>query len=81
MAFLIKLTITLLAGIVFLLQKSSAAECSNWEKPVLTADYTPQGNVVFSAGMDTYETGNSSSTKVLIAGTKNKVQLLSSCKF
>jgi len=45
----------------------SAAECSNWEQPVLTANYTPQGQVVFAAGMDTYETGDRNSTKVLIA--------------
>lgn len=44
-----------------------AAECSNWEAPSLTANYTPLGEVTFMAGMDTYETGNMNSSKVLIA--------------
>jgi hypothetical protein len=36
---------------------SFAAECSNWQPPMLQANYTPLGRVVEAAGMDTYETG------------------------
>lgn len=64
-------TIAFAAGIALIVLNfnlSFAAECSNWEAPQLTANYTPQGQVVFAAGMDTYETGPRNASKVLIAG-------------
>jgi protein XRP2 len=42
------------------------AECADVEKPVLFPDYTPLGDVVVKADMDTYETGNGSLTTMLI---------------
>lgn len=68
------LGVTIAATICLLgmISVANSAECSNWERPQLTANYTPQGQVVFEAGMDTYVTGNMSSSKVLIAGTVNR---------
>lgn len=42
------------------------ADCSNIEKPTLTSAYTPLGDVVMTAGMDTYETGDRNLTTMLI---------------
>ncbi len=46
----------------------SALECSNWAKPVLTPNYTPKGQNLLVADMDTYETGDPLAKKILICG-------------
>jgi hypothetical protein len=70
MNFLLKTTAALFAVVLvfnYCVIQTLSAECNNWERPVLNANYTPMGKIVMSAGMDTYETGNPNSSKILIA--------------
>jgi len=76
------LTVALSTSTFFILnfESISAIECSNWQPPVLSANYSPRGVVVQSAGMDTYETGPSNASSALIAGTCTSQKLPHSLK-
>jgi dienelactone hydrolase len=59
--------ITILVLLLSLLQLNLAQQdCTLIENPVFTSEYTPKGNVVISADMDTYETGDPALTTMLI---------------